>query len=511
MKKIILAIAMLTSMFSIEAQVTDTGSNVGIGTTSPQTKLHVNGETRTSDVQLNGGNIKVSIPTTTGGWARGLLYYNPGVYSTNEIGGIGMHGSALTPARIFLGFGDNPWNTIRGIQIKSNGFVGIGTTNPLSRFDITSGEYKTYFTGNSMLFKNNNVTSYIEKRDAGDLRFRMGVNYNTAMIIKSNLNIGIGTTSPSSRLHISSPSNESRTKPKDLIHLTATNSSVGYNGFGTSIVDFRRTYQNSTPHAINRISFIERGHSTSDQGGAITFSTKLLSSGNAAPVERMRVDYNGNIGIGTTSPTENLHVESDDNAVFKLRTNSHTANLGLLLQGKRDGSTNYSSHYIGADGDSHYNFKINADEGFKIQTNSVNRMFINGIGNVGIGTTTIPSEYKLAIAGKVISEEVKVQLQTNWPDYVFTSAYKLPSLEEVEQHIQEKGHLANIPSAKTVQNEGIFLGEMDAKLLEKIEELTLYTIQQEKDLKSQEERIEKQGQQIEELKTLVKQLLDSKK
>jgi uncharacterized protein DUF2341 len=101
------------------------------------------------------------------------------------------------------------------------------------------------------------------------------------------------------------------------------------------------------------------------------------------------------------------------------------------------------------------------------------------VGNVGIGTTNIPSDYKLAVNGKIMSEEVKVQLQSQWPDYVFAKDYTLPTLEEVKKHIEEKGHLMNIPSAKEVETNGIQLGEMNKLLLEKIEELTLYILEQE--------------------------------
>lgn len=103
-------------------------------------------------------------------------------------------------------------------------------------------------------------------------------------------------------------------------------------------------------------------------------------------------------------------------------------------------------------------------------------------GNVAIGTNAIPSGYKLAVNGNIIAEELKVQLQSQWPDYVFVGGYHLPSLEQVEQHIEENGHLVNIPSAKEVESNGIEVGEMNRLLLEKIEELTLYTIDQEKQL-----------------------------
>ena len=102
-------------------------------------------------------------------------------------------------------------------------------------------------------------------------------------------------------------------------------------------------------------------------------------------------------------------------------------------------------------------------------------------GNVGIGTTAPPSGYKLAVAGKIISEEVKVKLQSSgWPDYVFSQNYKLKTLEETETFIKKAGHLPNIPSAVEVAENGISLWVMNAKLLEKIEELTLHLIDQNK-------------------------------
>ncbi|MDV7697048.1 cell wall anchor protein [Chryseobacterium soli] len=105
--------------------------------------------------------------------------------------------------------------------------------------------------------------------------------------------------------------------------------------------------------------------------------------------------------------------------------------------------------------------------------------------------------------GKIVAKEVEVKANV-WADYVFKKDYKLKTLEEVEKHIEQKGHLPNIPSAKEVEKDGINLGEMDAKLLEKIEELTLYSIEQNKKLKLQSEKVEK-------LEKLVEKLLSEKK
>ncbi|WP_146186674.1 hypothetical protein [Pedobacter sp. HMWF019] len=113
---------------------------------------------------------------------------------------------------------------------------------------------------------------------------------------------------------------------------------------------------------------------------------------------------------------------------------------------------------------------------------------IDGKGNVGIGTQDTRG-YKLAVSGNMIAESVKVQLRSAWPDYVFTKDYALPSLEETEKHIKEKGHLEGIPSAGEVKNSGIDLGEMNAKLLKKIEELTLQVIELNKTVKQQQLQI----------------------
>uniref|UniRef100_UPI0026078FBF fibronectin type III domain-containing protein n=1 Tax=uncultured Eudoraea sp. TaxID=1035614 RepID=UPI0026078FBF len=125
--------------------------------------------------------------------------------------------------------------------------------------------------------------------------------------------------------------------------------------------------------------------------------------------------------------------------------------------------------------------------------------------NLGIGTSNTQG-YRLAVAGSVIAESVKVELQGSWPDFVFDTAYDLPSLEEVAQFIEDKGHLKGIPSAQKVRQTGIDLGDMNAKLLQKIEELTLYTIKQEMALKALKEENKKIQVLIERLEVLERKL-----
>ncbi|UNY98405.1 fibronectin type III domain-containing protein [Zhouia spongiae] len=107
--------------------------------------------------------------------------------------------------------------------------------------------------------------------------------------------------------------------------------------------------------------------------------------------------------------------------------------------------------------------------------------------NIGIGTTNTRG-FRLAVAGDILSEEVRVALQGNWPDYVFSDTYDLIDLKELENYIKKHKHLINIPSAGEVEKNGIKLGDISGKLLEKIEELTLYTIRQQKELDSVREQ-----------------------
>jgi hypothetical protein len=111
-------------------------------------------------------------------------------------------------------------------------------------------------------------------------------------------------------------------------------------------------------------------------------------------------------------------------------------------------------------------------------TSGANINFNTGI--VSIGKATAPAGYKLAIGGKMVAEEVVIKLQANWPDYVFEAGYKLPSLSELEKFILTYKHLPEVPTAADIKRDGVNVGEMDAVLLKKIEELTLLLIELQK-------------------------------
>lgn len=138
-------------------------------------------------------------------------------------------------------------------------------------------------------------------------------------------------------------------------------------------------------------------------------------------------------------------------------------------------------------------------------------------GKVGVSTSTFPttvggadvSAYKLFVKGGILSDEIRVR--TGWADYVFDKNYDLKSLPEVENFIQKNGHLPNVPSANEVDSQGLDLGNIAKIQQEKIEELTLYIIDQNKRLDTHKSLLESQQQEINDLRLLLESLIQKNK
>jgi len=219
----------------------------------------------------------------------------------------------------------------------------------------------------------------------------------------------------------------------------------------------------------------------------------------------------GNIGIGTGAlfaPTYKLHINNSSNAATVMAESSYTGTsmhalgyfrimnsatgdlFNMVLRKNGAAHEMLQSCYDATAGTwreyAYYNYATRKyemrpgvlDAEFK---NSGDLLF-NNSGNVGIGTTN-PTE-KLSVNGNIKCKQVEVSL-TGWSDFVFDEDYQLMPLAELENFIQENNHLPGIPSADEVMANGNNLGEMDAILLQKIEELTLYIIA----LKSENEEL----------------------
>ena len=142
---------------------------------------------------------------------------------------------------------------------------------------------------------------------------------------------------------------------------------------------------------------------------------------------------------------------------------------------------NTSGGYLQLGMDSTYNVGFDNNEIQGRNGAAVSRLVLNnGGGPVQIGNAIAPVGYSLAINGKAICEELKIQASSNWPDYVFKENYSLPTLAELSDFIATHHHLPNIPDAATIASDGIEVGDMQKRMMEKIEELTLYILQLEK-------------------------------
>ncbi|WP_157814107.1 tail fiber protein [Olleya sp. Bg11-27] len=326
---------------------------------------------------------------------------------------------------------------------------------------------------------NNMYIGSVEKTIGDIYFFNKGVNY--LMTIKLNGNVGIGTTQPTSKLFIKQP--------------------LDNNNGGLSISD-----------TVGRLIQIYGEGSAGRQVIGTSGTVNPLAfdlNGN----EKMRISENGNVGIGTSNPTSKLQIQDNTATGWFQNIKGKAINVDQIIGIKLSGG--YSSEFKKWGGIATVVESVYAnDTGLALYANELERLRISSNGNIGIGTTNPDS--KLTVAGNIHSREVKVTVNAG-ADFVFENNYELPTLEEIETYVKKNKHLPEIAPAKEMKKNGVNIGDFQIKLLQKIEELTLYTISQEKSIREQKTQIKKQQKEIENLKLIeerlykIEKLLESKK
>ena len=436
-----------------------------------------------------GGNAGIAgnsqIGGTLGVTGNSLLGGSLGVTGNSQIGGtLGVTGNSLLGGSLGVtgnsqigGTFDVTGNSLLGgnLGVVGNalvgGKVGIGTNTPSTPLDVksTSAFLARFNGGNGMymgIFENDLYRGYIGSYAgaAADVDFGTGgsnsggkVHLTTRatprLTVDSIGQIGIGTTTPTAQIDVF---NNTVNRSLNIVSSAA-------NGQIANI---------STTVAINTNNDLLQLELPSSQSPDAQFIE--ASSGGV----KFAVNSDGRVGVGGAALANvGLHVQTG--------TDAAPASGGYVVTGLT------SAENLSIDNNEIMARNNGATSTLFLQNNGGKLTICANGGDVTIGTTTVASGYKLNVNGKIISTEVRVEALANWPDYVFGANHKLLPLEDLEASINANKHLPGIPSAAEVKSNGIMLGEMQTKQMEKIEELTLYMIQLSKENKELKARLEK--------------------
>jgi hypothetical protein len=353
---------------------------------------------------------------------------------------------------------------IEMFRFTKTGRLGIGTDNPNAplQFANTIANRKIVlwedFNNNEQFYGlgiNGSLLRYQTSATTSDHAFFAGVNASTSnelMRIKGNGNVGIATNNPDALLHIA-----------DKFDAGGKNLQVGDDTYFSDIDQSNVLGLYGLPD--NTIAGLKLG-----SGGETIWGK------------------NSYIGIGTNNPQ------------YKLDVNGNARFFNVILNGGLQlgvGTTKEANAGTIAYGVWSNGLDI-VGGGTTLQNRMIKMQAAGGLtidGSVGIGTG-IPISSKLAVKGTVTALDYALVTAVSMPDYVFNSDYKLPSLQETEAYIKTNKHLPYFKSAKEMEANGYSLQDMDKGLLQSLEEMTLHSIAQEKEIKTQKEEIKTQKEEI---------------
>ncbi len=426
---------------------------------------------------------------------------------------------------------DAQWTNISGTgnYYLNSGNVGIGTTTPAHLLHIQgnvgSNTMLQLFTTDtldgrsSILFGSNKGLQNWEfgENIAGStglfgLRDLTRTGHPIVFVANTAGNIGFGTTNPGAGLEVNILNGSNQAKGI----LSARYGGSVYTG-GSLYAGYYTGGTEASPAApvvntlVNSFAFYTGGTNgtifvnpsfsiqhtlTSIYAGMSNVNTSFMvnSTASGAPVAALTLQGQtasgtvGYVGIGTTSPWARLSV--DLNTALNNYPVAQFFNSQIV-----NGQSTYFT--LGQSISTNNSFIFEYDHNNTSSTRKLqiyayesggNQFTLLANGSIGIGTGN-PGAYMLAVKGNVHVQQVNVDL-TGWSDYVFNKNYHLSSLTEVKTYIDQNHHLPEIPSEQEIAKDGLNLGEMNKLLVKKVEELTLYLIELNKQVKEQQKEIE---------------------